>query len=220
MFYGRSIRGSAAWYTCGSTFIPGRDSNIVSEGSSNDLPSVSCGDFDQAESGSIILSDSDHSQECTEDGEVDERTGESENQIQTEETTSPYNRDVISTTDISSPAMPDDLSSIGETVTHAQHIGKGMHPAVSSGDFDRVVHLKAERELTDSEKFYLLNHHFIPGINYQFPAHTFGKQSRWFQMNWLTKYNGLVYSQVADGGYCKYCVLLHNVKHQLRHLVH
>ena len=136
MFYGRSIRGSAAWYTCGSTFIPGRDSNIVSEGSSNDLPSVSCGDFDQAESGSIILSDSDHSQECTEDGEVDERTGESENQIQTEETTSPYNRDVISTTDISSPAMPDDLSSIGETVTHAQHIGKGMHPSVSSGDFD------------------------------------------------------------------------------------
>ena len=60
---------------------------------------------------------------------------------------------------------------------------------------------------------FLLNHHFVPGIIYQFPViiyqfpvHTFGKQPRHFQSNWLTKY-GLVYSQVADGGYCKYHVL-------------
>lgn len=58
--------------------------------------------------------------------------------------------------------------------------------------------------MTDSEKLFLLNHHFVPGTSYQFPAHTFGKQSRRFQSNWLTKYNGLVYSQVADGGYYKY----------------
>ena len=85
--------------------------------------------------------------------------------------------------------------------------GVSMDPAVSSGDFDRVVQLKTERDLTDSEKFFLLNHHFVPGNSYQFPAHTFGKQSRCFQRNWLTKYNGLVYSQEADGGYCKFCVL-------------
>ena len=82
-----------------------------------------------------------------------------------------------------------------------------MHPAVSSGDFDRVVQLKTERDLTDSEKLFLLNHHFLPGASYRFPIHTFGRQSRRFQSIWLAKYNGLVYSQVADGGYCKYCVL-------------
>ena len=51
------------------------------------------------------------------------------------------------------------------------------------------------------------NYHSVPGTSYQFPAHTFGKQLRRFQRNWLTKYNGLVYSQVADGGYCKCYVL-------------
>ena len=58
------------------------------------------------------------------------------------------------------------------------------HPAISSGDFDHVLHLKAERELTDSKKFYLLNHHFVPCIGYQFLSHTFGKQSRRFQKQW------------------------------------
>ena len=60
-----------------------------------------------------------------------------------------------------------------------------QHPAVSSGDFDRVRHLKTERDLTDSEKLFLLNHHFVPGTSYQFPARTFGKQSKRFQSNWL-----------------------------------
>ena len=199
-------------------FIADRDSNTANAGSSNDLPSVAHGGFDQVESLSIALSDSD-SQECIEDDyapgytEVGEHTGESESPIQSEETPIPHNRDVISTrTEVSLPVMPDDLSSIDET--HVQHnevevnnTSIGMHPAISSGDFNRVVHLKYERDLTDSEKFYLLKHHFVPGISYQFPAQTFGKQSRRFQRNWLTKYNGLVYSQLADGGYCKYCVL-------------
>ena len=61
--------------------------------------------------------------------------------------------------------------------------------------------------MTDSEKLFLLDHHSVPGTSYQFPAHTFEKQSRHFQSNWLTKYNGLVYSQVADGEYCECYVL-------------
>lgn len=31
-----------------------------------------------------------------------------------------------------------------------------MHPAILSGDFGRVVGLKAQRKVTDSEKFFLL----------------------------------------------------------------
>ena len=193
------------------------------------------GGFDQVESLSIALSDSD-SQECIEDDyapgytEVGEHIGESEspNQseseslIQSEETPIPHNRDVISTTEVSLPVMPDDLSSIGEThVQHNEvevnHTNIGMHPAISSGDFNRVVHLKSERDLTDSEKFYLLKHHFVPGISYQFPAHTFGKQSRRFQKNWLTKYFILNWQMV---GIVNIVCFLLNVKHQIRHLVH
>ena len=55
-----------------------------------------------------------------------------------------------------------------------------LHPAVSSGDFDQVVEVKTERDLTDSEKSFLLNHHFLPGTNNRFPTRTFGKQSRRF----------------------------------------
>ena len=43
----------------------------------------------------------------------------SESPIQSEETPISHNRDVISTTEVSLPVMPDDLSSIGET--HVQH---------------------------------------------------------------------------------------------------
>ena len=79
-----------------------------------------------------------------------------------------------------------------------------LHPSVSSGDFDKVVQLKAQRELTDREKFYLLKNHIVPSKGYCFPGRIFGQKQRHFQHNWLERYNGLVYS---DGGYCKFCVL-------------
>ena len=60
-----------------------------------------------------------------------------------------------------------------------------MHPAVSSGDFGKVVQLKAQRELSDREKFYLLNHHFVPSKGYSFPARTFSQRRRHFQYSWL-----------------------------------
>ena len=37
-----------------------------------------------------------------------------------------------------------------------------LDPAVSSGDFKRVLELKKQRQLTDSEKYHLLIHHFKP----------------------------------------------------------
>ena len=55
-----------------------------------------------------------------------------------------------------------------------------IHFTVQSGDLNQVVILKQQRSLTDKEKH--------------------------FQSGWLTKYNGLVYSESADGGFCKYCV--------------
>jgi len=88
-------------------------------------------------------------------------------------------------------------------VTSPEHL---LDPAVSREDFHQVVNYKnsRQRELTDHEKHYLLNHH---QCYIQFPSHTFGKQKRHFQRSWLTKYKGLTYSKSVDGGYCKYCVL-------------
>ena len=76
-----------------------------------------------------------------------------------------------------------------------------------SGDIKRVVQLKQSRALSNSEKYYLLTNHFVPPHNYTFPSHEYGKQKRHFQLSWLSKFNGLVYSELDDGAYCKYCVL-------------
>lgn len=70
-----------------------------------------------------------------------------------------------------------------------------------------VVALKANRKLTDHEKFVLLTNHFVPHRNYKFPSRLVGGLHRHFQWIWLGKYNGHVYSESEDGGYCKFCVL-------------
>ena len=82
-----------------------------------------------------------------------------------------------------------------------------LDPVVLSGDFKRVVQLKQSRALSNSEKYYLLTNHSVPPHNYKFPSHECGKQKRHFQLSWLSKFNGLVYSELDGGSYCKYCVL-------------
>ena len=44
-----------------------------------------------------------------------------------------------------------------------------LDPAVSSGDFGRVLLLKQKRRLTDQEKYFLLTNYFQPGPGYHFP---------------------------------------------------
>ena len=82
-----------------------------------------------------------------------------------------------------------------------------LHPAISSGDIGRVVKLKSERNLTDNEKYVLLKKLFIPAASYKFPCHSINGQKRSFQHSCLSRYNGLVYSESQDGGYCKFCVM-------------
>ena len=94
-----------------------------------------------------------------------------------------------------------------------------LHPAVSSGDFDKVVELKARRELSDREKLYLLKNHFVPSKGYSFPGRIFGRKQRHFQHSWLERYNGLVYSAAVDAGYCKFCVLFARSEAELGTLI-
>ena len=83
-----------------------------------------------------------------------------------------------------------------------------MHSAISSGDFGQVAQLKSRRKLTDHEKLTILSTHFVPPRNYMFPTLSVGGRDCCFQHGWLEKHNGLVYSELQDGGYCKYCVLI------------
>ena len=82
-----------------------------------------------------------------------------------------------------------------------------LHPAVSSGDLHLIQALKQERYLTDREKYFLMKHSFVPSPGYSFPSRIISGSVRHFQHRWLTSYNGLVYSESADGGFCKFCVL-------------
>ena len=62
-------------------------------------------------------------------------------------------------------------------------------------------------ELNDEKRFKLLTEHFIPNEDYHFPTTTSYGRSRKFQLKWLKKYPGLVYSPFAQGGFCIYCAL-------------
>ena len=79
--------------------------------------------------------------------------------------------------------------------------------AVRSGDIAKIINLKQQRPLTNQEKFYVLEHCFVPHSGYNFPCRTISGCNQHFQPNWLSKYNGLVYSESTDGGYCKNIVL-------------
>lgn len=99
-----------------------------------------------------------------------------------------------------------------ESPTHTDHESENdksneLDPAISLGDFGKVVLLKANRKLTDHEKLFLLNNHFVPPHSYKFPPRLVSGCNRHFQHRWLEQYNGLVYSESEDGGFCKYCVL-------------
>ncbi len=78
---------------------------------------------------------------------------------------------------------------------------------VRSGDLAKIITIKQHRPLTEQEKYYILDHCFIPHSTYSFVNREINGVKRRFQMCWLCKYNGLVYSESTNGGYCKYCVL-------------
>lgn len=63
------------------------------------------------------------------------------------------------------------------------------------------------KRLTDEVKYSLLTKCFVPDNNFKFPFTKFGRQQRAFNVSWLTRYPGLVYSPSMDGAYCIYCAI-------------
>ena len=98
----------------------------------------------------------------------------------------------------------DDTSTISAAAISSTTIATTTLP--SQGDIGSVVTVVSN--LTDQDKYKLLTEPFHPNRFYQFPCikDSSGKNG-YFKYDWLEKYPGLVYSPIAKGGFCKYCVL-------------
>ena len=72
--------------------------------------------------------------------------------------------------------------------------------------FTDVAQVIGSHHLSASTRHSLLNHHFRPDANYNFPKGSTGT-GRSFQLQWLQSFPWLVYSKQTDGGFCLPCVL-------------
>ena len=74
-----------------------------------------------------------------------------------------------------------------------------------------VGELVDPNKLQDDTKLSLLLGHFVPDSHFPFPPRQEKKSGRdtkrYFQLQWLEKYNWLVYSPSQNGGYCLPCAL-------------
>lgn len=72
------------------------------------------------------------------------------------------------------------------------------------------THEEAEtaiRLLPSGEKYALFRHHRTPSDTYEFPSTFTGGCNRSFQKRWLHEHPWMVYSEVAEGAFCKACAL-------------
>ena len=114
---------------------------------------------------------------------------------------------VISSHSESLSTTPEGITDTVTPSVSAYDSSREINPVIQSGDFGQIVKLKAQRSLTEDEKYYLMKHHFVPSKRYNLPAHGYGDRQRHFQGSWIDKYNGVVYSASDDGWYCIFCVL-------------
>ena len=80
-----------------------------------------------------------------------------------------------------------------------------MTLGILSMDVADVCH--AVCELSNEQKYQLLNDHYKPSADYSFPITFSNGCYRSFQHRWLEKHPWLVYSKAAKGGFCNFCAL-------------
>ncbi|KAL5236477.1 hypothetical protein ACI65C_003887 [Semiaphis heraclei] len=62
--------------------------------------------------------------------------------------------------------------------------------------------------LTDEQKHLILVKPWIPPTTYAFPITEQNKKRKLkFQFKWFTTYNWLVYSELQEGAFCKFCMV-------------
>jgi len=82
-----------------------------------------------------------------------------------------------------------------------------MHVPKSTNMNAYDIGLCIDKQLTDEEKFIYLKNTWTPTVGYAFPIYKYGNQNRQFQLDWLRRFQWLSYSQLKNGGFCKFCVL-------------
>ena len=75
--------------------------------------------------------------------------------------------------------------------------------------FDIGLHYNNIKDLSDLEKFDLLNNVWKPSEKFKFPCNA---NSRKFQLKWLQQFPWLAYSKQLDGAFCVSCVLFANTE--------
>lgn len=74
---------------------------------------------------------------------------------------------------------------------------------IITDSYDDVARFINRPQLSATDRYSIMNNHFRPSPNYQFPKF----KGRSFQQRWLENFPWLVYSRQDNGGYCLPCVL-------------
>lgn len=119
----------------------------------------------------------------------------------------------------SSASTPSFAASINTDSSESQSesvhdLGYIIKPSMGVAEVCRTV-----SELTDGQRYKLLKEHYRPSADFKFPKTFSNGCYRSFQYRWLDKYSWLVYSKVADGGFCKFCALFSKNRDSLGVLV-
>lgn len=92
-----------------------------------------------------------------------------------------------------------------------QNILESSVPEILKDDIGYYLKRRTTTKLDDATKCHLLEKHWYPPPNYNFPCSVHTKQGkeekRYINHNHLNKYDWLVYSEESKGLFCKYCAL-------------
>ncbi|KAL4082892.1 hypothetical protein QTP88_029546 [Uroleucon formosanum] len=94
-----------------------------------------------------------------------------------------------------------DFSSVSQQSEVDMHVPK----STNMNAYD--IGLCIDKQLTNEEKFVYLKNTWTPAVGYAFPIYKYGNQNRQFQLDWLRRFQWLSYSQLKNGGFCKFCIL-------------
>lgn len=101
------------------------------------------------------------------------------------------------------PASSSNTSLVSAPTTSSNLVSDCSEPTYN----DIGVHCGKANCLNDDQKYKLLRKHFVPGHHYTFPSTEYAGRKRTFQLSWLEKYQGLVYSPSREGVFCIFCAL-------------
>ena len=116
---------------------------------------------------------------------------------------------------VSAPSIAASSTDSSESQSESVHdLGYIIQYSMGIAEVSRAV-----SELSNGQRYKLLKEHYRPRADFKFPKTFNNRCYTSFQYRWLEKYSWLVYSKVADGGFCKFCALFSKNRESLGVLV-